>query len=56
MTALSKNAYFEVLDDILDKYNNAYCTTIKMKPIDVLNLILMLNTMLILMIKMLDLK
>ena len=35
MTALSKNAYFEVLDDILDKYNNAYHTTIKMKPIDV---------------------
>ena len=35
MTAISKNAYFDVLDDILDKYNNTYHNAIKMKPIDV---------------------
>ena len=27
--------YIDILDDIVDKYNNAYHTTIKMKPIDV---------------------
>ena len=35
MTAVSKNVYFDVLDDILDEYNNIYHRTIKMKPIDV---------------------
>ena len=35
MTAISKNVYFDVLDDIVDKYNNKYHTTIKMKPVDV---------------------
>ena len=35
MTALSKNVYFDVLDDIVDKYNNTYHKTIKKKPIDV---------------------
>ena len=35
MTALSKNVYFDVLDDIVDKYNNTYHRTIKMKSIDV---------------------
>ena len=34
MTALSKNVYFDVLDDIVDKYNNIYHRTIKIKPID----------------------
>ena len=33
MTAISKNVYFDVLDDIVDKYNNTYHRTIKMKPI-----------------------
>ena len=37
MTAVSKNVYFDVLDDIVDKYNNTYHKTIKMKPIDVKN-------------------
>ena len=32
MTAISENIYFDVLDDIVDDYNNK---TIKMKPIDV---------------------
>ena len=35
MTAISKNVYFDVLDDIVAKYNNTVHRTIKMKPIDV---------------------
>ena len=35
MTSISKNVYIDKLDDIVDEYNNAYHTTIKMKPIDV---------------------
>ena len=35
MTAISKNAYFDVLDDIVNKYNNTYHKTIKIKPVDV---------------------
>ena len=35
MTAISKNVYFDVLDDIVDKYNDTIHKTIKMKPIDV---------------------
>ena len=35
MTAISKNVYFDVLDDIVDKYNNTVYRSIKMKPIDV---------------------
>ena len=35
MTAFSKNVYFVVLDDIVNKYNNTVQRTIKMKPIDV---------------------
>ena len=37
MTAMSKNVYFNVLDDIVDEYNDTYHKTIKMKPIDVKN-------------------
>ena len=32
---VGKNAYFDVLDDIVDKYNNTYHNSIKMKPKDV---------------------
>ena len=35
MTAISKNVYFDVLDDIVDKYNNTVHRTIKMKPINI---------------------
>ena len=35
MTSISKNVYIAKLDDIVNEYNNAYHTTIKMKPIDV---------------------
>ena len=34
MTSISKNVYIDKLDDIVDKYNNTYHTTIKMKPTD----------------------
>ena len=34
MTAISKN-YFDVLDDIVNKWNNTVYKTIKMKPIEV---------------------
>ena len=36
VTAISKNIYFDVLDDIDNKYNNTIHKTIKMKPIDVM--------------------
>ena len=35
MTAITKNVYFDVLNDIVDEYNNTYHKTTKMKPIDV---------------------
>ena len=35
MAAVSKNVYFDVLDNIVNKYNNTVHRTIKMKPIDV---------------------
>ena len=35
MTSISKNVYIDKLDDIVNKYNNTYHSTIKMKPIDV---------------------
>ena len=35
ITSISKNVYIDKLDDIVDKYYNAYHRTIKMKPVDV---------------------
>ena len=55
MTAISKNVYFDVLNDIVDEYNNTYHKTIKMKPIDV-KMILLLNIMKNLMKKTLNVK
>ena len=37
MTSVSKNVYIDKLDDIVNKYNNTYHSTIKMKPVDVEN-------------------
>ena len=34
MTAVSKNIYVDVLDDIADKYNNTVHRAIKMKPVN----------------------
>ena len=55
MTSISKNEYIDKLDDIVNEYNNAYLTTIKMKPIDVKDNIY-INTDKKLMIKILNLK
>ena len=35
MILISKNAYIDKLDDIVNEYNNTYHRTIKMKPVDV---------------------
>ena len=35
MTSISKNAYINKLDDIVNKYNNIYHRPIKIKPVDV---------------------
>ena len=37
MTATGKNVYYDVFDDVVNKYNNTKHSTIKMKPIDVKN-------------------
>ena len=35
MTSVSKNVYIDKLDNIVDKYNNTYHRTIKIKSVDV---------------------
>ena len=35
MTSITKNAYIDKLDDIVNKYNNTHHSKIKMKPDDV---------------------
>ena len=35
MTTISKNVYFDMLDDIVNTYNNTVHKTIKMNPTDV---------------------
>ena len=37
MTATGKNVYYDVLEDVVSKYNNTKHSTIKMKPKDVKN-------------------
>ena len=37
MTATDKDVYYDVLDDVVNKYNNSKYSTIKMKPIDFKN-------------------
>ena len=34
MTSVSKKVYIDKLDDIVNKYNNTYHRTIKVKPTD----------------------
>ena len=55
MTAVSKNVYFDVLDDIVNKCNNTVHRTIKMNQLT-LHLILMLHAVKILMKKNLHLE
>ena len=35
ITLVSKNVYIDKLDDTVNKYNNTYRSTVKMKPVDV---------------------
>ena len=35
MTSISKKVYIDKLDDIVNKYNNMYYRTIKIKPVGV---------------------
>ena len=35
MVSISKNVFIDKLDDMVEKYNNTYHSTIKMRPIDV---------------------
>ena len=35
MTAVSKKVYFDMLNDIVNKYNNTVHRTIEMKPVEV---------------------
>ena len=35
MTATGKNVYYDVLDDVVNEYNNTKHSTIKLKPKDV---------------------
>ena len=35
MTSISKNVYIDKLDDIVNKYDNTYHRTIKLKPVDI---------------------
>ena len=35
MTSVSKIMYIDKLDDIVNKYNNTYHSTVKMKHVDV---------------------
>ena len=35
MASKSKNVYIDKLDDIVNKFNNTYYSTIQMKPVDV---------------------
>ena len=35
MTSISKNVYIDNLDGVVNKYNNTYHSTIKMKSVDI---------------------
>ena len=37
MTSISKNIYIDKIDDFVKEYNNKYQTSIKMKPVDVMD-------------------
>ena len=37
MTAIGKNVFYDVLDDVVNEYNNTKNSTIKIKPVDVID-------------------
>ena len=53
MISVSKNVYIDKLDDIINKYNNKYQRTIKMKPAEVTHILTVVKK---LMIKILNFK
>ena len=55
MKATGKNVYFDVLDDVINKYNNTKHNAIKMKPIDI-NIILKECILMNIMKKIVDFK
>ena len=55
VTTISKNVYIDVLNDIVNKYNNTVHRTIKINLL-MLKMIIMLNTVKILIKKVLNLK
>ena len=55
MTAVSKNAYTDKLDDVINEYNNIYHRAIKMKTIEV-KILHILTLLRKLMIKSLNVK
>ena len=55
MASISKNVYIDIFNDIVNKYNNTYHSTRKMKPLD-LNQTYILTLVKKLMIKILNLK
>ena len=56
MTSASKNVYIDMLDDIVNEYNNTYHRKIKMKSIDVKDYIYILTLVKRVIIKILNLK
>ena len=55
MTSISKTVYIDKLNNIINKYNNIYHRTIKMKPVDVKSGICILSTVWSIMTKILNL-
>ena len=37
LTSVSKNVYIDKIDNIVNKYNNTYHSTTKIKPVDVMS-------------------
>ena len=56
MTAISENIYFDVLDDILDKYNNTVCRMLKLNLLTLRMMIIISNLIKILIKNILNLK
>ena len=47
MTSISKNAYIDKLDNIVNEYNNTHHRTIKMKPIYVKHILILVKKLMI---------
>ena len=51
MSFISKNVYIDKLDHIVNKYNNTYHGTNKMKPVDIKSMIKILNLKLVILLE-----